>query len=413
MKTIIFPYIISIVLFLLTKPIFCQLPQFKNVSNEFFEIKYEELIKQKNNVKLSQIASKVEYVRLETNGKCLIYYYANYYFTDDYIFVSNKDHILKFTSDGKFVKKIGNPGRGPGEILSIRLMSIIPEKKYIIVHDAVQKKMIYYSFDGNFIKTVNIPQGPVYLKVMKDGNYIAVYQFGGAHDKYTHTLINESGDILSSVKNDIPLRNQIRTGTAALISSFIPFYTYQNRYYLKSLYNDTIYVINSNKIVPSYSINLGKFRLPQEKRFESLSGEEARTFQKDEAFRYCFVYVLESGGKIFLISNNYGNKKIEHFLIEKNGFLRKSNDRYLNVYRNYILNDWDGGMFFWPAGSINDNKVFMPVDIKDLKDILKVTASAKKPFIFPEQQKQLARLASDLDITDNPILMVVTLKDNN
>lgn len=412
MKAVIFSCVISMGLFLIDEPLFCQPHLNKNVSNHFFEVKYEELLKQKKNIKLSQIASKVEYVRLETNEKCLIYYYAEYYFTDDYIFVSNKDHILKFTSDGKFVKKIGNPGRGPGEILSIEHMSVIPEKKNIIVHD-VQHKLIYYSFDGNLIKTVNIPQGPVYLKVMKDGNYIAIYQAGGAHDKYTHTLVNESGDILSSVKNDIPLRNQIRTGTLALSPSFIPFYTYQNRYYLKSVYNDTIYVINSNKIVPSYSINLGKFRLPLEKRFESLSGEEARTFQKGEASRYCFVYVLESGGKIFLKSNNYGNQKIEHFLIEKNGFLRKSNDRYLNIYRNYILNDWDGGMFFWPAGSINDNKVFMPVDIKDLKDILKVTASATKPFMFPEQQKQLGRWASDSDITDNPILMIVTLKSNN
>jgi hypothetical protein len=309
-----------------------------------------------------------------------------------------------------FLKKIGNPGRGPGEINSIRILSIIPEKRLIIIHDAVARKLRYYSFDGNLIKTVNIPQDLVYAKVMKNGNYIAIAQAGFFSEKYTHTLINESGDTLSAVKNYIPWKNPSPIGTLVLIPSYEPFYTYQNKYYLKSLYNDTVYVVNANKITPSYFINLGKYKLPQEKRFERLNPEEAKLFQKEEAPKYCFAYVLEAGGRFFLTSNNFGNHKIEHFVINKNGFIEKSNDRYFNVFKGFINNDWDGGMFFWPVGSINDNKIFMPIDIKDLKDVLKITGSAKSPFKFPDQQKQLEKLASNLDITENPILMVVTLK---
>lgn len=397
---------------LINIPIFQKSTQHNLKNDKFFEIKYEELLKQKNNIKLSQIASKVEYIQLETNQNCLLNHNAKYYFTDNFIFVNNWDHILKFSSDGRFLKKIGNPGRGPGEINSIRILSIIPEKKLIIIHDAVQRKLIYYSFDGILIKTVNIPQGPIYVKVMKDGNYIAIAQSGYVLEKYTHTLINESGDTLSVVKNDMPWKNQSLTGTSILNLSFIPFYTYQNKYYLKSVYNDTIYVINANIIVPSYYINLGKYKLPQEKRFERLNPEEAKLFQKGEASKYCFAYVLEAGGRFFLTSNNLGNYKIEHFVINKNGFIEKSNDRYLSVFKGYIFNDWDGGMFFWPVGSINDNKIFMPIDIKDLKDVLKITGSAKTPFKFPDQQKQLKKLASNLDITENPLLMIVTLKSD-
>jgi hypothetical protein len=410
MKTIVITFIISIVLFLENRPLFSQPSQSKNTSEKFFEIKYEELLKQKNSIKLSQIASKVEYIQLETNGNCLINSNAKYYFSDNFIFVSNWDHILKFTSDGKFLKKIGNPGRGPGEINSISILSCIPEKRLIITHDAVQRKLTYYSFDGNLIKTVNIPKDLVYAKVMKDGNYIAIAQAGFVSEKYTYTLINESGDTLSAVKNYIPWKNPSPIGTLVLIPSFVPFYTYQNKYYLKSLYNDTVYVINANKIVPSYYINLGKYKLPQEKRFERLNPEEAKIFQKEEAPKYCFAYVLEAGGRFFLTSNNFGNHKLEHFVINKNGFIEKSNDRYLKVFNGFIYNDWDGGMFFWPVGSIDDNKIFMPIDIKDFKDVLKVTGSAKTPFKFPEQQKQLEKLASNLDITENPILMIVTLK---
>jgi hypothetical protein len=121
---------------------------------------------------------------------------------------------------------------------------------------------------------------------------------------------------------------------------------------------------------------------------------------------------LEAGGRFFLTSNNFGNYNLEHFVINKNGYIENSDDRYLNVFRDYILNDWDGGVYFWPVGSIDDNKVFMPIDIKYLKDVLKVTGSAKTSFKFPEQQKQLEQLASNLDITENPILMIVTLKSD-
>jgi hypothetical protein len=410
MKTIIITYIIFIVLSLDNRPLFSQPSKSKNIGDKFFEIKYEELLKQKNNINLSQIASKVEYIQLETNENCLLNHNARYYFSDNFIFVSNWDHILKFSSDGKFLKKIGNPGRGPGEINSIRVLSIIPEKKLIIIHDPVPRKLRYYSFDGNLIKTVNIPQDLVYLKVMKDGNYIAIAQSVSVSEKYTHTLINESGDTLSAVKNYTPWKNPSPIVTTILSPSFIPFYTYQNKYFLKSLYNDTVYVVKANKITPGYYINLGKYKLPPEKRFERLNPEEAKIFQKEEAPKYCFAYVLEAGGRFFLTSNNFGNHKIEHFVINKNGFIEKSNDRYLSVFRNYIFNDWDGGVYFWPDGNIDDNKVFMPIDIKYLKDVLKVRSSAKTPFKFPEQQKQLEKLASNLDITENPILMIVTLK---
>jgi hypothetical protein len=158
MKMIVITYIISLVLFLDSRPICSQPSQSKNISDKFFEIKYEDLLKQKNNIRLSQIASKVEYIQLETNENCLINSNAKYYFSDNFIFVSNRDHILKFSSDGMFLKKIGNPGRGPGEINSIRILSIIPEKRLIIIHDAVARKLRYYSFDGNLIKTVTILQ---------------------------------------------------------------------------------------------------------------------------------------------------------------------------------------------------------------------------------------------------------------
>ena len=411
---IIFTSLISLVILVTNIPLFQKFTQ-RNLNNDnFFEIKYEELLKQKSIIKLSQLASKIEYIQLETNENCMIYHNPKYYFTDKYIFVKNRDHILKFSSDGKFLKKIGSPGRGPGEIYIIHNVSIIPEKKLLIVHDQAPHKLLYFNFDGILIKTVKTPRFRE-VRIINENRYIAISQVSGASEKYTHLLLTESGDTLSVVKNSVSWK----TTSPILVSkdspSFEPFYTFQRKYYLKSMYNDTVYVVNENKIIPSYVINLGRYQLPSDKIWERLSPEEARRFEKN-ASNYCFSYVFEAGGKLFLTIDYWGdNNKVERFTIDKSGLIAKTDNKYSNVFKGYIDNDCDGGALFWPKGSINDNTVFMPIYVADLKNIIKfrrTTNSLKSIVRFPDKRTQLEKMVSESDISDNPILMVVTLKSD-
>ena len=140
--------------------------------DKFFEINYEDILKNKKEVPLSQVASNVEYIKLETNQDCLIGGIRECLFTDNLIFINNRDHILKFSRDGKFLQKIGSPGRGPGEIDLIRTMSLIPDKKMIAVQKNAIREMLYFSFDGDVVKTVKIPSA-LRIKVMNDGRLIA------------------------------------------------------------------------------------------------------------------------------------------------------------------------------------------------------------------------------------------------
>jgi hypothetical protein len=387
-------------------------PILKN--DKFFEIKYEELLKQKTTIKLSELATKVEYIQLETSENCLIDNTAKYYFSDNFVFVRNRDHILKFSSDGKFIKQIGTPGRGPGEITSIHTTSIIPEKKWIVLYDYVVHKLRYYNFDGNLLKTVNIDPFQ-YVKVLKNTNYIAINQVNSViSEKYTHLLIDESGKTFSAVKNSETWKSPNSNGVLTIGSpTFEPFYEYGNKYYLKSLYNDTVYVISNNKIVPAYFINLGKSRIPEEKRFERSGQREARIFWKNTA-GYYFAYVFEAGDRLFLTTNEWGGKfNLERFVINKMGFVTNTENRYSGVFKGFIDNDWDGGTLFWPKGSINDNKVFMPVYVTDLKNIIKFRRSSnslKTMVKFPDKRTQLEKMAAEMNNADNPILMIVTLK---
>jgi hypothetical protein len=121
--------------------------------DKFFVINYEEMLGKKQTIGLSQIASKVEYVKLETNKDCMIGRNPCFFFTDSLIFVGNRDHVLKFSRNGNFLGRIGKNGKGPEEIDILITMSIIPDKKLVVVHKDVPKKLMYYTFAGNFVKS--------------------------------------------------------------------------------------------------------------------------------------------------------------------------------------------------------------------------------------------------------------------
>ena len=162
-------------------------------SNKFFVLKYEELLKQKSKYLLSNLVTNIEYVALETNDNCLIQSTASYIFCDSLIFVNNRDHILKFSSDGKFLKRIGNPGRGPGEIFSIWTMSIIPKIRNIVIYDAVGTKLAYYSFDGKLLKTIKAPAAQ-YIKVMNNNRFIVYESAAAKSENFYFYITDESKD---------------------------------------------------------------------------------------------------------------------------------------------------------------------------------------------------------------------------
>jgi hypothetical protein len=390
-------------------------PGVKNTSSgsnpdKFFEINYEKVLENKQLIGLSQIASNVEYIKLETNENCMVRPVVRYWFNDSLIFISNFDHILKFSRDGRFLQKIGNPGRGPGEIDLIRIMSVLPEKRVIAVQKNAQREMLFFSYNGNLIKNVDFEAHIYQIKVLTDGKYITYETGANGSEEYTFCLMTEKWDTLSTVEN---YNKWIRTPSTMSIMvgypAFEPFYFSRNKYHLKSMYNDTVYSINSDKFYPEYFINMGKFRLPQELRPERLGIEQFQKF-KDNADNYRFAQVHESSNKIFLSSYCYGDSDSPIYVL-----YNKLTQKCLTLmnkenHSTGFVNDWDGGIDFWPIGSISDNQVFMPINPMNLQKALDEIKANDKQIRFPEKHKQLIDLISGLDVTDNPVIMVVTLK---
>jgi hypothetical protein len=375
--------------------------------NNFPRINYENLLKNKNTLYLSQIAKEVEYIKLETNNECVIANEPQYFFTDSLIFVNNNDHVLKFSRSGKFLEKIGTSGRGPEEIDYIRTMSVLPEKNLIAIQKNSDQKLLYFSFDGSFIKSTSIPRFQN-IKVLKNGNFLGYESGNLGSEKNSFLLINEKGDSLSGVHN---------TDTWASLSSrsldirynFEPFYIFNDELHFKSMYNDTVFSILSNRIVSSYFIDMGKFKIPQELRPERALADPTKMqiFSK-KANDYFFCNVFESTENIFLTTANFKDWDIKYLIYNKS-----TGDGCLLINQNKessgILNDWDGGIDFWPKGYFENNKIYMPASALKIKEVL---AEGNSGLNFSmDKNSKLRKLMSETDDTSNPIIMVITLKN--
>lgn len=377
---------------------------------KFFEIDLEKGFDNKQTVPLSQIASDVEYIVLETGEECMVRPVVRYYFTDSLILIRNFDHILKYSHDGKFIKRIGASGRGPGEIDVIRNMSVLPDKKTLTVQKNYQREMLFFSFTGELIKTLNYEPQIESFKILPDGNYLTYESGADGTEEIMFCLMNQNWDTLSTVSNyskwtSAPSTMQIMIG----YPEFEPFYFSQNLCHLKSMYNDTVYKISSGKIVPEYFINLGKYKLPGELRPERLGISQVQKF-RDNCHNYFFAQVFAASDKIFLSALNYGKSETSRYLV-----YNKLNSEFTSLTGDDdkstgFVNDWDGGVDFWPTGQLNEKQVFMPITPLRLKKLLSENGIGKNGIKYPELKSKLEKLISSVDETDNPVLMVVTLK---
>jgi hypothetical protein len=289
-------------------------------------------------------------------------------------------------------------------------MSVIPDKKMIVIHTF--KKLIFYSFNGELVKSINIPFHQE-VNVLNDSRYVSYDPGTNGSEKYNFILANDKGDTISKVKN-YSIWKKTYSGTVMVSGSSneASFYLNNNSSYFKSKYNDTVYYVNfaKDKIEPAYILYFGKYKVPEDLIPEKVASDPIK-FQKfkEKAENYYLGKPFEASNKVFIRSSCMVRRDIKYLLFDK---IR--NEGFLLVNENEestgILNDLDGGLDFWPTVQKDDDEIIMPIEIMEFKKKIESKSSNKRMIKYPEKQDSLKSLVSGLDDSDNPIIMVVTLK---
>lgn len=359
-------------------------------------IPFEQGIEDEREVTLSQIAEKAEYNRLETTNKSLIesLMLGTIRFDNNYWYIYEGDRLLQFAADGKFVRQFGSKGQGPGEYSYINHFEIDPEQPFIYMFTPASNINVYSTQTGEFKKNITFSKDI-------DADYMAML----GNDTFAYYIFNKNGqrtdrviltDQTGSIIKRFPQYESFDTR-----GQFFSNYSLWDRYFshyndkllLNEIYNDTLFVVTKDSLLPRYCLQLGKHKLPFEKRFEILGNFQQ---YKQQAAPYLHPWMLETDRFVFIPFTNWTPAIVD---LRQLAIFDKKSEICYKVKGGYIRNDLAPGLPMRPSTIVNDNTLICVWNAETI-----IEMAEKDPSIL--ENPQLKGLKED----DNPVLMTVTLK---
>jgi len=350
----------------------------------------------KSQVLLSEYIDSIQYIPLSFEVPIRNILAIDFY--DDLVFIgAGIEGMLIFNKDGSFYKKIGNNGRGPGEYYSINSFAIDYENRLIYILDAGRAaKVMVYKFNGDFIyEFSNLELHGVFQKIAFLDNKLYLFEiFVAGSSKYNWVEIDLHGKVISIKKNYIPNINTIAT-------IFInPIYKFQNGIGYWNQYNDTIFRIEDGKSSARFFFAKGDFRLPTD-----------NTSKLDKYFRVSKI--LETDKYAWIMEIN--SPAADVIILDKiKSFSKSSDGEKIKKALHGITNDLNGGLNFIPISYFREKGDEYLIGRNDAYLLKNHVASEEfKNFIpkYPEKKKELEQLGNSLNENDNPVLMLVKLKE--
>jgi len=100
-------------------------------------------------INLSQFASNIHYIPIETNSSTYVSYIDDCTIIGDYMLLKNLKQCFLYTRQGKFIRQIGKEGRGPGEYQFVNIVAFDSDTN---IYMQSLRDLLEYRIDGTPIK---------------------------------------------------------------------------------------------------------------------------------------------------------------------------------------------------------------------------------------------------------------------
>lgn len=345
-------------------------------------------------IKLSELGFRdIEILPLETSDKNPLQRITGIRFGNNYILIQDYTTLLKFDNNGHFKTQIGKPGRGPHEFTVLHDFDIDDKNGRIYLVSGWQRKFFVFNENGKFIRTFPCPLNTTNFRITGDG--ILCYSINSfANITSSYNLLDTAGHILKNYSNKYPFKAP--KGRYLVFINENIFYKYNNRLYKKEISSDTIYSFEKQSFNPHAVIYQGKRLITPEVRSNLSPDKIAENyFQQFNLFEfgdYIYYEFLMNGNLFGMIGSRIQN--LIFVINPKKG----------------IINDLNGGPNIWPKTIKDNNTLVAWIDALQLKNHVASEVFRKSKPLYPEKKQELERLANSLKETDNPVLVLVSLK---
>lgn len=282
----------------------------------------------------SELPSLEVVSELDIDSEIPIGGYARVFYCSDTLYGINDDTRLYFfdRSSGKLFSDLTHVGRGPSEYLYPSNISV--RDTIVCISDKPEVgKAVFYSINGNYIRTEQIPVNSIYEFLGSD-NYAIVYN---NHEDELLEIFNNAGTSLrKSLIDDGP-----KETTITYTSQIKPV---NGEYTIKPALRDTIFHITLVEDIPRIVLDKGKLVMPDE--YQS-------TFNtwSDNQGRYITLDACHIAGDLAFVMFNYDDKEHhEIWDIRKRKLLFKSYLHRDNIFSfGPKVELSDETIPFWPS----------------------------------------------------------------
>lgn len=363
------------IIFILTIAVMFQMCKTKPIPERNIDVIEIDVNSSKDNINIDYLVDTVSHIKLETNDYCLLQRIKKMVITEEELIILD-DFVYIFDLKGKFKLKIGNRGKGPGELLSSNDFLFDIKNENIEIYDFTQNKVCVFTKKGKYLTEFRFPFGRINRYEKKEnGDYIIWRTLGNLGDENAfigHKIyIGNLNDGFVKFKPCYKFDGNLRLNQS--------FSNCGDNYFFWEMLNDTIFEINSkNEFYKKFYIDFGKNKTPDDIRRIPLND---RIFKIKDNYKIATAINNFYCTPQFLYFNFLHNKKQYNVFITDNGTTRIGNQIIYNQVHYSALTYFDG-----------NNKV-ASIEYPD-----KASNSFKK------------YLKGNFNISDNPVIAVFSLK---
>lgn len=361
----------------------------------------EPLVGSEQVVKLSEVASKVLYIPLETSQESLVGDVRHAHIENNVIYLPDMGakKLSRFSPEGKYLGSVGRNGRAYGEFATLTGFSFDYdyEKGAELLFDL--DKLIEYHKDGS----VSVVQFDRFEEKTFEVNFIkklgnkyicAISRFGT--DVCDLVYLDSTGKLIGEIPDDYKSSEykeqkvqNVKQGemifSAVRSRAFAFPYRFGSRLMVTYPSNDTIMAYKPDDTIPklAYVIDYGQYA--------GMKDEFG-----DDFIKLISTFTRESKNHLFLTFNfgKYRTSKSSEMLTRV--LFDKSTGEAKSLLGR-LENDIDGGPSFWPLHVSRDGQMIAIIQAIDFIEAAKECNSA-----------EMKRIATTLTDESNPVIMLVT-----
>lgn len=351
---------------------------------------------------LSEIATDIQYIPLETHPKAFMKYINYLKAADDRFYINTVQELLCFDRSGKFLYKLDQQGRGPNEYIYLSDYDIKPEKKQIIV--LTRGKLFFYNETDTgfqFSKQLNLEIQPQYCDFIPgQDNILLSYTASTGENKYQSIIISQEGDTLSKRPNYYRFTRLSKVVMGFSIDNAIN----KNNEILrvKGFLSDTMFTItNDYKFVPYLILSTGGNGITT----DFLANVPAPDMNSGSpAARFLMLSAILESDKYLLYRYYYA--KTGYWVV----YDKDSGESRRFEVTDLLKDDIAGGINIDPKFSCN-GKLYSWTDALTFRNYFSANTSQNTELKNPERAAELREMAASIREDDNHILIVITPKN--